>query len=431
MLKSLARKVVDFRDEELKALLWAAAYGFFVMLSYYIMRPVRDEISAADRGNLQILWTVVFFAMLVAVPAYSWVASRLKRGRFVPLVNRFFIACLVGFYLLLVTLPDSADVWIDRVFYVWLSVFSLFVVAVMWGFINDCFTNEQGKRLFGFIAFGSSLGGLAGSTVTASLAEVVPTFALLLIAGVPLEGASWAAKVLDRDFGGEDEGSLAALQPLPGDALSGIKVIFRSPYLMGIAFFFLLMTFSSTILYFQQSFLVGESIQDAGARTVLFARMDMAVNVLTIFFQVYLSARLMKWFSVGMALALIPAAVFVGFSTLGVYPTLWVLIAVQVLYRAGRYGITRPAREVLYTVVSREEKYKSKAFIDAAVYRGGDLVSGWIYAGLSAVGLSIGAISLVAAPLAGIWAVLGLRLGSRQEDRATAEEALPATPATT
>jgi len=431
MLNKLVKKVVDARDDELKALLWATAYGFFIMLSYYIMRPVRDEISAADRGNLQILWTVVFFAMLVAVPAYSWVASRLRRGVFVPLVNRFFMACLVGFWLALYALPEASRIWIDRVFYVWLSVFSLFVVAVMWGFINDCFTNDQGKRLFGFIAVGSSLGALAGSTVTATLAELVPVFVLLLIACVPLEAASWAARVLDRDFGGEDDGSLASLQPLPGDALSGIKLIFRSPYLTGIAIFFLLMTFSSTILYFQQSFLVGESIQDQAARTVLFARMDMAVNVLTIFFQVYLSARIMKWFSVGVGLAVIPAAVFVGFSTLGVYPTLWVLIVVQVLYRAGRYGITRPAREVLYTVVSREEKYKSKAFIDAAVYRGGDLVSGWIYAGLSAVGLSIGAISLVAAPLAAIWAVLGLRLGSRQEDRVAAEEALSPTPAST
>ncbi|MDX1566360.1 MAG: hypothetical protein R3223_01085, partial [Longimicrobiales bacterium] len=176
-------------------------------------------------------------------------------------------------------------------------------------------------------------------------------------------------------------------------------------------------TFSSTILYFQQSFLVGENIQDSGARTVLFARMDMAVNLLTIFFQVYLSARIMKWLSVGIGLAVIPAAVFLGFTTLGVYPTLWVLIVVQVLYRAGRYGITRPAREVLYTVVSREEKYKSKAFIDAAVYRGGDLVSGWIYAGLAWIGLSIGAISLVAAPFAAIWAILGLKLGTMQEER--------------
>ena len=417
MFKKLAKKVVLVEEDELKALLWATAYGFFIMFSYYIMRPVRDEISAADRGNLQILWTAVFFAMLVAVPAYSWVASRLRRGVFVPLVNRFFIACLVGFYLLLVTLPESTHIWIDRTFYIWLSVFSLFVVAVMWGFIADCFTNEQGKRLFGFIAVGSSLGGLAGSTLTASVAEVVPVFALLLMACVPLEGASWAAKILDRDFAEKEEGTLAATQPLPGDALSGIKLIFRSPYLTGIAFFFLLMTFSSTILYFQQSFLVGENIQDSGARTVLFARMDMAVNLLTIFFQVYLSARIMKWLSVGIGLAVIPAAVFLGFTTLGVYPTLWVLIVVQVLYRAGRYGITRPAREVLYTVVSREEKYKSKAFIDAAVYRGGDLVSGWIYAGLAWIGLSIGAISLVAAPFAAIWAILGLKLGTMQEER--------------
>lgn len=421
MLEKLVNRVVSVREGERNALIWATAYGFFVMLSYYIMRPVREEISAADRGNLEVLWTAVFLAMLVAVPAYSWVASRLRRGAFVPLVNRFFIACLLVFYLLLATLPESTDVWIDRAFYVWLSVFNLFVVAVMWGLINDCFTNEQGRRLFGFIAVGSSLGGLAGSTLTASLAQLVPVFVLLLIACVPLELASWAARSLDRDVAVEgDGGTLAALQPLPGDALSGIKLIFRSPYLAGIACFFLLMTFCSTVLYFQQSFLVGEQIPDSETRTVLFARMDMAMNALTIFFQVYLSARLMKWFSVGVGLATIPVVAFLGFSTLGVYPTLWVLIVVHVLYRAGRYGITRPCREVLYTVVSRQEKYKSKAFIDAAVYRGGDLVSGWIYAGLAGLGLSIAAISLVAAPVAAIWALLGLRLGTMQEVAARA-----------
>jgi len=418
VLKSLIRKVVDARDEEIRAMLWATAYGFFILFAYYIIRPVRDDISSADRGNLQLLWTAVFFVMLAAVPLYSWVASRLRRGVFVPLANRFFIACLVSFYLALYFLPPETRPWIDRVFYVWTSVFSLFVVTVFWGFVVDLFKNDQGKRLFGFIAVGSSLGGLAGSTLTSSLAELVPTFALLLLACVPLEVASWCAGILDRESAsGSEEARLESARPLPGDAVSGIREIFRSPYLAGIAGFLALMTFASTILYFQQAFLVGEAITDRGARTAFYARIDVAVNVLTIFFQVYLSARIIRWLGVGLSLALVPGAVLLGFVGLGLYPTLGVLVVLQVLYRAGRYGITRPAREVLFTVVSREEKYKSKAFIDAAVYRGGDLASGWIYAGLSALGLSVGAIALVAAPLAGLWAVLGLSLGSQQEGR--------------
>ena len=427
MLKSLLGRVVDFQDEkEATGMLQAAAYGFFIMFSYYILRAVRDEISAADRGNLQIIWTVVFFVMIVAVQAYSWVTSRYSRGVFVPMANRFFILCLVGFWASLVFLPEATRPWIDRVFYVWTSVFALFVVTVFWGLVADCFTNDQGKRLFGFIAIGSSVGGIVGSAFTAYLAVRVPVFALLLISCVPLEIASWFAGRLHRGFGtglvtveGESE------RPLPGNAWSGMKAVFASPYLLGIASFIALMTFASTILYFAQSDLVYAAMTDRGERTAFLAKIDLVVNTLTILFELYLTARIIRWFGVGVTLALVPIAVAGGFVALGIWPTLWTLVVVQVLYRAGRYGLSKPAREVLFTVVSREEKYKSKAFIDAAVYRGGDLVSGWAYAGLAAAGLTIGSIALVAAPLAGLWAVVAFRIG-RSGERLAAEAAVAA-----
>jgi len=433
VLTSLVRRLVDVRDDEAPAMLWATLYGFFILFSYYILRAVRDEISSADRGNLQLLWTAVFLVMLIAVPLYSWVASRHQRGVFIPLVNRFFIACLVGFWASLHLLPVGARPWIDRAFYVWTSVFALFVVTVFWGFMADCFTNPQARRLFGFIAVGSSLGGIAGSALTAGLAEIVPRFTLLLLACIPLEAASWCALVIHRRFGGAGaepaepgasggagttSGADAARRPLGGTALSGIRVIFRSPYLMGIAGFIVLMSFSSTVLYFLQANLVGRAIADRGARTAFFARIDLAVNVLTILFQVYLTARIIRKVGIGMSLAIIPVAVLMGFVTLGIYPLLAVLVILQVAYRSGRYGITKPAREVLFTVVPREEKYKSKAFLDAAVYRGADLANGWAFAGLQALGLSLGAIALVAAPLAAVWAALGLRLGGEQEEKA-------------
>jgi AAA family ATP:ADP antiporter len=397
-------------------MLQAAAYGFFIMFAYYILRAVRDEISAADRGNLQILWTVVFFVMIFAVQGYSWVASRYSRGVFVPLANRFFIACLIGFWASLVFMPEAARPWIDRVFYVWTSVFALFVVTVFWGLVADCFNSDQGKRLFGFIAIGSSLGGIAGSAATAFLAVQVPVFTLLLISCVPLEIASWCAGTLHRNFGtGAVQGTGEADKPLAGDALSGMKAVFASPYLMGIAAFIAFMTFASTILYFAQSDLVYEAMTDRGERRAFLARIDLVVNVLTILFEVYLTARIIKWVGVGVTLALVPIAVAGGFVALGVWPTLTTLVVVQVLYRAGRYGLAKPAREVLFTVVSREEKYKSKAFIDAAVYRGGDLVSGWIYAGLAAVGLTIGSIALIAAPVAAVWMVVAFRIGRKGE----------------
>ncbi len=400
-------------------MLQAAAYGFFIMLSYYILRAVRDEIAAADRGNLQILWTVVFFVMIAAVQAYSWIASRYPRGVFVPLANRFFIACLVGFWAALQFLPESTFVWIDRVFYVWTSVFALFVVTVFWGLVADCFTNDQAKRLFGFIAIGASVGGIVGSGVTAALAASVPVFTLLLIACAPLEIASWFAGMLHRNFGtGDVHSSGESDKPLSGDAFSGMKAVFQSPYLLGIAGFIALMTFASTILYFAQSDLVYATMTDRGERRAFLARIDLVVNVLTILFEVYLTARIIKWFGVAVTLAIVPVAVAGGFVALGVWPTLWTLVVVQVIYRAGRYGLTKPAREVLFTVVSREEKYKSKAFIDAAVYRGGDLVSGWIYAGLAFIGLTVGPIALVAAPAAAVWAVVAVKIGRSGEERA-------------
>jgi AAA family ATP:ADP antiporter len=417
LLKSLVGKVVDVRnDDELSGLLWGATYGFLIMFSYYILRAVRDEISSADRGNLQVLWTAVFLVMLLAVPLYSWIASRWSRGVFVPLANRFFILCLVGFWLCLVGLPEDARPWIDRFFYVWSSVFALFVVTIFWGFMADCFNNSQGKRLFAFIAVGSSIGGMMGSSVTAALATWVPTFSLLLIACVPLELASWCAGLLHRRFAtGNVRTAGESLKAIQGSAWSGMKVVFGSPYLLAIAAFILLMTFVSTILYFQQAHLVAEAITDRGERTAFLARIDLAVNILTVALQVYVTARIVKWLGVGLALALLPIAMTFGFVALGLYPTLAVLVVVQVIYRAGRYGVTKPAREMLWTVVTRQEKYKSKPFLDAAIYRGGDLVSGWIYAGLAALGLSVGAIALVAAPAAGLWVMLGLQLGRREK----------------
>ena len=431
MLRSLLGWAVDFPDDRApRGMLQAAAYGFFIMLSYYILRAVRDEIAAADRGNLQILWTVVFFVMIVAVQAYSWIASRYPRGVFVPLANRFFIACLIGFWAALQFLPQSTFVWIDRVFYVWTSVFALFVVTVFWGLVADCFTNDQGKRLFGFIAIGASLGGIVGSGVTALLAEQVAVFTLLIISCVPLEIASWCAVALHRGFAtGDVHEAGESDKPLAGDALSGMRAVFQSPYLLGIAGFIALMTFASTILYFAQSDLVYEAMTDRGERRAFLARIDLVVNVLTILFELYLTARIIKWFGVAVTLAIVPVAVAGGFVALGLWPTLWTLVVVQVVYRAGRYGLSKPAREVLFTVVSREEKYKSKAFIDAAVYRGGDLVSGWIYAGLAFLGLTVGPIALVAAPAAALWAVIALRIGKSGEERAAALPATPAEPA--
>ncbi len=415
MVKRLLLETVAADDDEAAPLAWATAYGFCIMLAYYMLRAVRDEISAADRGNLQYLWTAVFVVMLVVVPLYSWVSSRWPRGVFVPLINRFFIANLVLFYLALVVLPESARPWIDRLFYVWASVFALFAVTVFWGFMVDCFSNEQARRLFGFIAVGSSLGAIAGSALTAVLAQQLPPFSLLLLACLPLEAACWCARVLHRRFGGSTDPTRVENRPLAGGSWSGIATVFRSPYLMGIAGFILLMTYASTVLYFLQADLIRAALADRAARTALFAQIDLWANAITLLLQFWLAARVIRWAGVGATLALLPLVTAVGFLWLGAVPQLTALIALQVTYRALRYGLAKPTREVLFTVLGREEKYKSKAFLDAAIYRGGDLASGWIFTGLTALGLSIGAIALAAAPVAALWAALAIWLGRRQD----------------
>jgi AAA family ATP:ADP antiporter len=415
----MLKKIIPVEREEWGPVLMATAYGFCILFSYYILRPVRDEISVADRGNLQYLWTAVFFVMMAAVPLYSHFVSRFSRGVFIPWANRFFALNLVLFFAALELLPMDARPWIDRFFYIWTSVFALFVVAVFWGFIVDLFRNQQGRRIFGFISVGSSLGGLLGSTLTANLATVVPVFVLLLVAIVPLEAAAWLAWALHRRAG-EGQATLRTedSEKIPGNAWTGIGLVLSSPYLRKIAAYIFLMTFASTILYYQQADLLGEAFgEDRGASRRFLAQIDQWTQGVTIFTQGFLAAHLISLLGVGLALAVLPALALLGFLSLGTYPTLLVLAVLQVLYRSTRYGVARPSREVLYTVVGREERYKSKAFIDAAVYRGGDLVNGWVYTWLAALGLSVGAIAIMAVPVMAVWVGLGIVLGGAQEER--------------
>lgn len=417
---------LQLRDGEARRVVLATLYGFAIFVAYYLVRPVRDEISSADRGNLQVLWTAVFFVMLLAVPAYSWVASRWHRGVFVPLANRFFALNLVLFWGAIEVLPEGARPWIDRVFYVWASVFALFVVTVYWGLLADTFTREEGARLFAFVSVGASIGGILGSSIATSLASCVGPFVLLLLACVPLEAAAWCARALHRAARGLPRHDPGSDLPLPGTALSGIRTVFRSRYLSTIALYILLMTFASTVLYFQQADLIGAAFSDRGERTAFFARIDLWVNVLTIAFQAAITMRMIRWIGLPWSLAMLPLVALLGFLAVGAWPLLAVLVALQVLYRTARYGIAKPTREILFTVVPREEKYKSKAFIDAAVYRGGDLVSAWIYAGLAALGLSVASIALAAAPLAAAWVGTGWWLG-RSNERIRTDSA-PETP---
>ena len=410
-------RLVAVERGEFKAALLSAAYFFFVLCSYYVLRPIRDEMGVAGGvDNLPWLFTGTLVVMLVANPLFAAVVARYPVRRFIPLTYRFFGLNLLVFWAVLTLAGDAADVWVGRAFFVWLSVFNLFVVSVFWAFMADNWNTARAKRLFGFIAVGGTLGAIVGAGVTALLAAAAGPTNLLLVSVVLLEAAVQCA----RRLRGSDAPAGAAPDrgPIGGSVFAGIAHVVRSPYLLGICAYMLLYTVAATVLYFQQAEIAASQFDDRAARTQFFASIDLAVNALTVVVQVFLTARVIAWFGVGATLAFLPALFVVGFIGLGTWPTVAVLVAFQVLRRAGNFALARPARETLYTVVSREDKYKAKNLIDTFVYRAGDQVGAWGYAALTATGLGLAGIAFAAAPLAALWVAVAVWLGRAQARRA-------------
>jgi AAA family ATP:ADP antiporter len=314
-------------------------------------------------------------------------------------------------------------VWIGRVFFVWTSVFNLFVVSVFWSFMTDLYRPAQSQRLFGLVAVGGTLGAILGSTITSALVPLLGPVNLLLVSAVLLEIAARAAGALDgreaslgRDAGPEEAdatgGQGAAV--IGGGVFDGIRDVARSPYLLGIAALMLLFTIASTFLYFQQAAIVARVFEGAPqARTRLFARIDLAVNVLTLATQVFLTGRMLRWLGVALSLALLPLLSLIGFGILGSAPVLAVLVVFQVLRRAGNFAIQRPAREVLYTILPRTDKYKAKNFNDTFVYRVGDQLGAWSYTAIAWLGLGLAGLAFTMVPLSAAWLLLALWLGGR------------------
>jgi ATP:ADP antiporter, AAA family len=426
-LRAAAFAGVTVAPGEARAVGLAFVFHFVVLASYYVLRPIRDEIGAAGGlENLSWLFTATLVAMLAANVLFSAVAARQSRRRFIPLAYRCFIGTLGAFFLLMQVDPAGVASWVGSAFYVWVSVFNLFVVSVFWAFMADLFTAEQGKRLFGFIAVGGTLGAILGGVLTAQLVHVVGSAALLVLSALLLEVAVWCVKLFpERPVGAALAATVApkgapaetgAEWPLGGTFWSGIAHVFRSPYLLGICGFMLLHSVTSTLVYFQQADLAGQAFADRAARTTFFARLDVAVNVLTVVMQVFLTGRLLKWLGVGLTLALLPLVSLAGFAAMALAPSLALLAAFQVARRAVNYAVSRPAREVLFTVLPREDKYKAKAFTDTFVYRAGDQLGAWSYPALRALGLGLAGVSLVGVPLAAAWVALSVWLGRRQAD---------------
>jgi AAA family ATP:ADP antiporter len=429
-IHSWAKRLVDVRPDELRSLIWSFLYFFSLLCSYYIIRPIRDEMGIAGGvENLHWLFTGTFLSMLAAVPLFGWIASTYPRKTFIPCVYYFFIANLLLFFVLFST--NLTHAYVARAFFIWVSVYNLFVVSVFWSFMADIYSDSQAKRLFGFIAAGGTTGALVGPALTGNLVLLLgPKNLLLLSAILLLVSVVCIRNLISKTRESNSTIPLSFSQaeptqaedsdekPMGGSMVAAFRLVLGSPYLMGICLLILLFTTLATFLYFQQAQIVRDSFEDPSRRTAVFAAIDFAVNILTVTIQVFLTGRIVKSIGLGLSLAVIPVLLGLGFLILGLIPLLMVLVIVQVVRRAGDYAIMRPSREMLFTVLNKEEKYKAKNFIDTAIYRGGDAVSAWIYAGLSGLGLSLSAIALAAVPISGIWAVVSYILGKKREELA-------------
>lgn len=422
MLRLLSR-VVHVEREELPALGWTWLYFYAVLASYYVIRPIRDEAGVAGGvDNLPWLWTGTLIAVSISNPAFAALVARLPRVKFVSWSYRFFALNLIVFFFLLRASSGAENIWLGRVFYVWTAVFNLFVPSVFWAFMTDIFTRDQAKRLFGIISAAGTLGAMTGSILTATLAEHIPPVYLLFFSAALIELSVVAvrrlAKLTERLR--EIRAAASNEQIIGGSVVAGIRNALRSPYLIGISFYMLMFTILSTVLYFQQAGIVDRTFSDRGARTVFFARVDLMTNALAFVLQLFAFGNLVKFIGVTLTLAVVPAVSAAGFALLGVYPTVAAVVVFQAVRRASNFAVARPTREVLFTVLPREDRYKTKNFIDTFVYRLGDQIGAWSQAALGAAGMGLVGMAWLAVPVSILWLLNGLWLGRRQEKLAAA-----------
>lgn len=431
-------------------LAWSFAYFATLLGGYYILRPVREAL-AVDGGMQRLSWmfTGTFVVMLLVTPAFGALVARWPRRRFVPWVYRFFLLHLVGFIALLHL--DVGRTAVAYAYFIWLSVYNMFVVSVFWSVMADVFRSDQGKRLFGIIAGGGSAGALAGSWLTSALADRLGLTALLVLAAVLLEctvqcfhrvtraaeraraaehvtvraaehvtdrAAEHADASAGRRRAGETPAPASEPPVIGGGVLAGAVQVARSPYLAGICLYLVCTATASTFLYVHRAQIVERAFDSDETRAAFFALVDLLVNLCTLLLQLLVTARVLRRLGVGATLASLPALAVTGFLSLAVMPELAVLVAFQAALRASRYAMGRPARELLFTVVTREQKYKSKNFIDTVVFRAGDALASWSVRGLSALGLGLAGVALVTVPLAGVWLAAALLLGRAQDARA-------------
>lgn len=417
---------------ELRSLGWSCLYFFALLASAFVLRPLRDSLGLSG-GADQYPWlfTGTLLAMLLVSAPFAWLVTTLPRRRFIPLVYRVSMACLLAFWAAFEFLPPGGAVVASYTFFIWFSVFNLFVVSVFRGFMADIWSFAQAQRLFGLIGVGGTLGGLCGSWLANTLAEPLGSTRLVFLSILLLEVAVFAVArlVAMHHIDEPAPGSDGTAEVPSTDVWRGLKLVLQRPYLRWIAGYIFLYGLIGTFLYFQQGKLVEATMPGRDERTAYFAAIEFWVQLGTIGVQLFLTARLIRWFGTTFALVSQPAVALAGVVALafalyeaptwaaqgvrvaGLVPELAVLALVQILLRISNFATAQPAREALYTVVEREVKYKSKSFIDTFVYRLGDSLGAWAFLGILKLQVALAGIALLTAPLAGLWVVVGRTLG--------------------
>ena len=431
-MTKLLNKIVDVKSNEVRALWLGFAFHFIILTAYYIVKPIRDSIAASNRlETLPWMFTATLVVMLIANTIFAAIVARMERRKFIPFAYAFFILVLLLFFILMRTGSPAQQVWTGRAFYVWVSVFNLFNTAIFWAFMTDLFTVEQGKRLYAFIAVGGTLGAIVGAYITKNLIRGMGPANLVAISATLFAIVCVLVRFFPNNLTEGNRVVTAREQPIGGTAWSGITHIVRSPYLFGLAAAIMLYTTTSTWAYFQQTTLAGAALKTSADRTIFLSSLEIWVNTITVLIQIFLTGRLLKWFGVAFTLTALPFLSMLGFAAMAIAPSLAMLAFFQVTRRAAAYALMRPSREILFTVLKREDKYKVKSVTDTLGYRVGDQLGAWSYGGLGANGLqlSLNAISWIAVPVTAGWCALSLWLARKQRQLAEAkrEKAAPLT----
>ena len=392
----------------------ALSFAYFALLlaSYYLIRPVRDALAAGSgAASIKYLATAVFVAMLAIVPVFGWLVARVRRSLLVPCTYGFFALNLVVFAVLFRLDPD--DVWTARVFYVWTTVFNLFVVSVFWSFMADIWREEEGRRLFGVIAAGGSLGGILGPLAARTLAGSVGTAGLTLIAAALLAATIVAIVLLGQERRGSAAAGAARIEePVGGAILAGLSRLVVSPFLLGIAALVALGSLLGMIVYIELAKAAASEFATAAARTAFYSERDLWVNGASLVLQLLIVGPLAQRYGVRPLLAGTAGLALAAFVGLAAAPVAGAVLWVNVLLRTTEFGIGKPNRDMLYTVVDAETKYKVKNVVDTVVYRGSDVLSGWVHAGLGALGLTLAGIAGVGAGVAAALVAIAWAVGS-------------------